>query len=119
MIEFNKLNDFLNLLVLENRKIILPLFRKIINVETKTDLSPVTEADKSTEKNIRSLSVYLKYNGPLVAPIQAGEKVAELVVTIKDEVIKSLPLYAAEDLKKVNFFKSLITSLNYLIWGDV
>ena len=51
----NKLNDFLNLLVLENRKIILPLFRKIINVETKTDLSPVTEADKSTEKNIRSL----------------------------------------------------------------
>ncbi len=71
------------------------------------------------KKNIRSLSVYLKYNGPLVAPIQAGEKVAELVVTIKDEVIKSLPLYAAEDLKKVNFFKSLITSLNYLIWGDV
>ena len=55
MIEFNKLNDFLNLLVLENRKIILPLFRKITNVETKTDLSPVTEADKSTEKNIRSL----------------------------------------------------------------
>ena len=55
MIEFNKLNDFLNLLVLENRKIILPLFRKITNVETKTDLSPVTEADKSSEKNIRSL----------------------------------------------------------------
>ena len=55
MIEFNELNDFFNLLVLENRKIILPLFRKIINVETKTDLSPVTEADKSTEKNIRSL----------------------------------------------------------------
>ena len=56
MIEFNKLNDFLNLLVLENRKIILPLFRKITNVETKTDLSPVTEADKSTEKNIKRLS---------------------------------------------------------------
>ena len=35
------------------------------------------------------------------------------------EVIKKLPLYANEDLKKVNFFKSLITSLNYLIWGDV
>ena len=34
--------------------------------------------------------------------------------------IKKQPLYAdAEDLKKVNFFKSLLTSLNYLIWGDV
>ena len=37
----------------------------------------------------------------------------------KDEIIKSLPLYALEDIKKVNFFKSLMTSLNYLIWGDV
>ena len=37
----------------------------------------------------------------------------------KDEIIKTLPLYASEDLKKVNFFKSLITSINYLIWGDV
>ena len=55
MIDFNKLNDFFNLLVLENRKIILPLFRKITDVETKTDLSPVTEADKSAEKKIRSL----------------------------------------------------------------
>ena len=34
-------------------------------------------------------------------------------------IIKKLPLFAAEDLKKVNFFKSLLTSLNYLIWGDV
>ena len=37
----------------------------------------------------------------------------------KDEIIKTLPLYASEDLKKVNFFKSLFTSINYLIWGDV
>ena len=38
---------------------------------------------------------------------------------MKDKILKTLPLYAAEDLKKVNFFKSLLTSLNYLIWGDV
>ena len=24
-----------------------------------------------------------------------------------------------KNLKKVNFFKSLLTSVNYLIWGDV
>ena len=55
----------------------------------------------------------------LVAPIQKGDKIANLVVFKKDKKIKTLPLYASEDLKKVNFFKSLITSLNYLIWGDV
>ena len=41
-----------------------------------------------------------------------------LVTSKKNEILKSVPLYAAEDLKKVNFFKSLLTSLNYLIWGD-
>ena len=65
------------------------------------------------------MQVSLKYNGPIVAPVDKGEKIAELVISNKSEIIKTLPLYAAEDLKKVNFFKSLITSINYLIWGDV
>ena len=71
------------------------------------------------KKDVRYLTVKLKYDGPLVAPIQKGQKVANIIVSKKNEEIKSLPLYAAEDLKKVNFFKSLITSINYLIWGDV
>ena len=71
------------------------------------------------KKDIRYLTVVLKYTGPIKAPIQKGEKIADLVVSKKDEIIKTLPLYAAEEIKKVNFFKSLITSLNYLIWGDV
>jgi D-alanyl-D-alanine carboxypeptidase (penicillin-binding protein 5/6) len=71
------------------------------------------------KKDIRQLTVSLNYPGPVSAPINKGEKIAELVIKKKDEVVKTLPLYASEDLKKVNFFKSLITSLNYLIWGDV
>ena len=53
------------------------------------------------------------------APISKGEKIADIIVKNKDQLIKTLPLYAQEDLKKVNFFKSLVTSINYLIWGDV
>ena len=71
------------------------------------------------KKDIRNLNVFLKYKGPIVAPIQKDEKIASLVVTKGDQVIKTLPLYASEDLKKVNFFKSLLSSINYLIWGDV
>ena len=61
----------------------------------------------------------LEYDGPISAPIDKGSKVASIIVTKKDKVIKELPLYAAEELKKVNFFKSLLASLNYLIWGDI
>ena len=71
------------------------------------------------KKDIRHLSVTLEYEGPISAPIDTDTQIANIVISKKNEIIKKLPLYAAEDLKKVNFFKSLITSLNYLIWGDV
>ena len=71
------------------------------------------------KKDIRNLKVVLKYDGPIVAPIQKGTKIASLNVLNNNELVKTLPLYASEDIKKVNFFKSLITSINFLIWGDV
>ena len=71
------------------------------------------------KKDLRNLKVSLSYDGPIEAPVQKGDKVANLIVFNKDEIVKTLPLFAFEDLKKVNFFKSLLISLNYLIWGDV
>ena len=71
------------------------------------------------KKDLRQLTISLEYDGPIAAPVDKGTPIAKIVVSKKDKVIKSIPLYAAENLKKVNFFKSLITSLNYLIWGDV
>ena len=71
------------------------------------------------KKDIRYLNVTLEYEGPVQAPIQKNQKIANLVVSNKDEILKKIPLFASEKISKVNFFNSLITSLNYLIWGDV
>ena len=71
------------------------------------------------KKEISHLTVSLEYDGPILAPVIKGTQIATMNIMKKDKKIKSLPLYAIEDLKKVNFFKSLLTSLNYLIWGDV
>jgi D-alanyl-D-alanine carboxypeptidase (penicillin-binding protein 5/6) len=71
------------------------------------------------KKDIRYLNISLAYSGPIQAPIDKNEEVAKIIISQKDNVLKEIPLYAAEDIKKVNFFKSLLTSLNYLIWGDV
>ena len=89
---------------------------------TKNKIKASTKEDfyiTINKKDISHLSVSLKYNGPISAPIDKGNQVANIEISMKDEVIKTLPLYATEDLKKVNFFKSLLTSLNFLIWGDV
>ena len=88
----------------------------------KNKIKAITKEDyyiTINKKDIRNLNVFLKYEGPIVAPIQKDEKIASLVVTKGDQVLKTLPLYASENLKKVNFFKSLLSSINYLIWGDV
>ena len=88
----------------------------------KNKINAVTKDDyyiTINKKDIRHLKVILNYEGPIVAPVQKDQKVAELLIIKKDKKIKTLPLYAAEDLKKVNFFRSLITSINYIIWGDV
>ena len=89
---------------------------------TKNKIKATTKDDyyiTINKKDITHLTVSLEYSGPITAPVEKGVQIANLVVSKKNEKIKTLPLYAAEDLKKVNFFKSLITSLNYLIWGDV
>ena len=65
------------------------------------------------------MKVYLEYDGPIEAPIKKDEQIANLLILEKDKIVKKLPLFASEDILKVNFFKSLLTSLNYLIWGDV
>ncbi len=72
-----------------------------------------------SKKDARTLKVTLDYDGPVKAPIDKDTKIADIKVSLKDNVIKTIPVYASTDIKKVNFFKSLFTSINYLIWGDV
>ena len=89
---------------------------------TKDKIKATTKDDyyiTINKKDISNLSISLEYDGPISAPVDKGTQIANIIVSKKENIIKTLPLYAAEDLKKVNFFKSLLTSLNYLIWGDV
>ena len=66
-----------------------------------------------------SIKAILEYNKPLVAPVKEGDKVAVLNVYVEEELKKQIELFAAEDVKKANIFSRLLTSLNYLVWGDV
>ena len=67
-----------------------------------------------SKKEIKNLKVTINYNGPIKAPIEKDQEIATLIVKIDDEEIRSLPIYSNEKIKKVNFFKSLFISLNYM-----
>ena len=65
------------------------------------------------------LTVSMKYNGPIQAPIKKNDIIGKLKVTYKGELVEEYDLLAVEDIKRLNVFFRLIKSINFLIWGDV
>src|SRR6056300_2031762 len=70
------------------------------------------------KKDLKDFNVFLEYNGPIKAPIKKDNEIAVIKIYNKDELLKTVPIYSSEDVKKVNFLASLLTSFNYMIWGD-
>ena len=70
------------------------------------------------KKNLRGFEVFLEYLGPIQAPVNVNTVIASIKVYDKKKLIKTIPVYAAEKVKKVNFLLSILTSFNYMIWGD-
>jgi D-alanyl-D-alanine carboxypeptidase (penicillin-binding protein 5/6) len=89
---------------------------KVDKIDVYTD-HDVFKTIKKAKKKLLKVSV--KYEGPIEAPIQKGEKVAILKVVYDDEIVGEYDLLASKEVKKVNFVSRLLKSLNYLIWGDV
>ena len=65
------------------------------------------------------LKAIIEYRGPILAPIKKDEVVGKLKLMFKNEVIKEVNLLSLENIDKKNILSRLITSINYLIWGDV
>jgi len=65
------------------------------------------------------LKVSIDYKGPLKAPILKNDIIGKVKILFKDEQIGEYDLLALEDVKRQNIFSRLISSINFLIWGDV
>ena len=88
--------------------------KDFVNVVTKENIYITVN-----KKDVKNLKVSIAYSGPIKAPVSKGDKIGDLIVQESEDQIKTIELYANEDVKKVNFFKSLFLSFNYMIWGDV
>ena len=71
------------------------------------------------KKAVKDLKVFKEYKGPIKAPIKKDQEIGTLIVETPEEETKTFPIYASKNVRKVNFFKSLFLSFNYMIWGDV
>ena len=71
------------------------------------------------KKNAKNLKAFIEYNGPIKAPIKKDQEIGKLIIEGIEDDKQTISVYASKDIKKVNFFKSLFLSFNYMIWGDV
>ena len=85
-----------------------------VGVYTKENI--FTTIKKARKKKIKA---FIEYDGPIEAPITKDQEIGKLKVLFNNELINTYPVYALNDVKKVNLFSRIIKSINYLIWGDV
>ncbi|WP_075521462.1 D-alanyl-D-alanine carboxypeptidase family protein [Candidatus Pelagibacter communis] len=65
------------------------------------------------------LKVTVNYEGPLEAPIEKNDVIGKMKITYKDEVVGNYDLFALESVQKQNIISRILSSINFLIWGDV
>ncbi len=107
-----------------------------INIAKKEEIFDELDVWQGTQKKIKSyinedvyqtipkakkkyLKVLVNYQGPIKAPILKNEIIGKVKILYKDEQIGEYDLLAFEDVKRQNIFSRFISSINFLIWGDV
>jgi len=87
--------------------------KKIIKGFTKEDVYMTIN-----KKELRGFEVFLEYTGPIKAPVKKNEEIGSIKIYKKKILVKSIPLYSVDKVKKINFLLGILTSFNYMIWGD-
>jgi len=67
----------------------------------------------------KSISAYIEFNGPILAPIEKDAKLGVLNIFLNNELFIQHDVFSMEKIKKVNIFSRLIRTFNFFVWGDV
>ena len=62
-----------------------------------------------------NMSVKVVYDGPIKAPIKAGQHIANLVVTTGDTEPQTMPLVAAEAVEEAGFFDRIMAGFDHFV----
>ncbi len=65
------------------------------------------------------LKAVIEYDGPIKAPILKDQVIGTLKIYYKEDLIDQLDLHAKSSVQRKNIFSRIISSINFLIWGDV
>ncbi|MCW0182007.1 D-alanyl-D-alanine carboxypeptidase family protein [Zavarzinia sp.] len=93
---------------------------KVWQGEDETVPLTVAEDARVTLRRVDRAAMVVKvvYDGPVPAPIQAGDQIASLEISAPDMPVISLPLVAAHGVERQGVFGRIFGSLRYLVTGE-
>ena len=65
----------------------------------------------------QDMTVTVAYDGPVPAPIAAGQPIARLIVAAPEMKTVELPLLAGRDVPELSMFSRLGAAIGYLVFG--
>jgi D-alanyl-D-alanine carboxypeptidase (penicillin-binding protein 5/6) len=66
----------------------------------------------------KDMKVTVSYDGPIPAPVQAGQRIGNLTVTAPDMPTQSVPIVAGAAVDRLGTMGRIGAALSHLIWGD-
>ena len=66
----------------------------------------------------KDMKVTVEYDRPIPAPVQKGETVGKVVMTVPDITSVEAPLIAAASVERMNPWGRIATLAGYLVWGQ-
>ncbi len=65
--------------------------------------------------DLKDILVKIEYSGPIYAPVQKGERIANLVIEVKNYKKFEYPLFASSTVNKVHYIRKITQILKYKI----
>ena len=68
---------------------------------------------------LKNLEVKVIYDGPIEAPIKKDDIIAKLVINYNGDFLSEHDLLSSQNISRKNIISRILSSINYLVWGDV
>ena len=87
--------------------------KKKVGFYTKDEIS-ITVPKRDRKK----INFKVRYQSPLIAPVEEGQYVADFLIKKNEQTIKSYKLYSTNNVSESNFFSKMILNFKFLLFGE-
>ena len=91
---------------------VLLLFPTLVCAQINTERVMTIARNQAADVKLTAV-----YDKPVKAPIAQGDKLGEVKIEIPGGKVKTVPLYADHNVRKLGFWGRILSNVKYLLFG--